>query len=223
MRYEVIGGAFPAVVCYLNRGEAMKSEAGAMLWMDSCMEMGTSGGGAGKVFGRMFSGESLFLNTYTAHADGKIAFGACVPGRILPLQVSPQRTLIVQKNGFLACEPSVDLDIHIQEKIGKGVFGGEGFVMQRISGQGMAFLECDGDLVEYELAPGQDLLVDTGHVLAFENTVGFEIKRIQGAKNVMLGGEGLFNTRVVGPGKVWLQTMPISSLANAIRPFIPTS
>ena len=223
MRYEVIGGSFPAVVCYLNRGEAMKSEAGAMLWMDSCMEMGTSGGGASKVFGRMFSGETLFLNTYTAHADGKIAFGACVPGRILPLQVNPNRTLIVQKNGFLACEPGVDLNIHIQEKLGKGIFGGEGFIMQRISGQGMAFIECDGDLVEYELAPGQDLIVDTGHVLAFESTVGFEIKRIQGAKNIMLGGEGLFNTRLVGPGKVWLQTMPISSLADAIRPFIPTT
>ena len=223
MQYEIVGGNFPAVICYLQAGESMKNESGAMLWMDPCMEMSTAGGGVGKVFGRMFTGEKLFLNQYTAKADGKIAFGTCVPGQILPVVIEPGKELIVQKNGFLACEPGVELSTHINEKIGKGVFGGEGFIMQKLSGRGMAFIECDGGFVEYTLAPGQTLLVDTGHVLAFDKSVQFEIQRIKGAKNMVLGGEGLFNTKVTGPGKVWLQTMPITGLAAAIQPFIVTN
>ncbi|MGN0038261.1 MAG: TIGR00266 family protein [Coriobacteriales bacterium] len=223
MQYEILGGNFPAVVCQLKAGESMKNESGAMLWMDPCIEMGTSGGGVGKVFGRMFSGETLFLNEYTARQDGKIAFGACVPGEILPVRIEPGRELIVQKNGFLACEAGVELSTHINEKLGKGVFGGEGFIMQRLSGEGTAFIECDGGLVEYLLESGQQLIVDTGHVLAFDKTVSFEIQRIKGAKNIVLGGEGLFHTKLTGPGRIWLQTMPITGLAQAIQPFIITS
>lgn len=223
MKYEIIGGNFPAVICHLETGELMKNESGAMLWMDPCIEMGTSGGGVGKVFGRLFSGETLFLNTYRAHSAGKIAFGACVPGEIIPVSVVPGREIIVQKNGFLACEEGVDLSVHINEKLGKGVFGGEGFIMQRLSGNGTAFIECDGGLQEYVLEAGQSLLVDTGHVLAFEHGVRFEIQRIKGAKNIVLGGEGLFNTKLTGPGKVWLQTMPISGLAQALQPFLVTT
>lgn len=223
MQYEIIGDNFPAVVCHLQAGETVKNESGAMLWMDPCIEMGTTGGGIGKMFGRMMSGESLFLNQYTARQDGKIAFGSCTPGAIIPVDIAPGREIIVQKSGFLACEANVELSVHINEKVGGGLFGGEGFIMQKLSGHGLAFIECDGSLQEYTLAAGQSLLVDTGHVLAFESGVSFEIQRVKGAKNIMLGGEGLFNTRLTGPGKIWLQTMPITGLAQAIQPYITTS
>lgn len=223
MRYEIIGGSFPAVVCYLNRGEAMKTESGSMIWMDECMTMETSGGGLGKVFGRALSGENLFQNIYTAKADGKIAFGSSFPGTILPVQITPQSSLTVQKSGFLCSEVGVDVSVALQQKVGSGLFGGEGFIMQRLTGNGMAFIECDGAMVQYDLAPGETLIVDTGNVLAVEGNMSIEIQRIKGAKNVLMGGEGLFNTKVTGPGRVWLQTMPITSVAGSIAPYIVTA
>ncbi len=222
MQYEITGGAFPVVVCNLHSGEQMITESGSMVWMSPNMQMETSAGGLGKMFSRAFSGESIFQNIYTARGDGMIAFGSSFPGKIIPLEISPGREMILQKKSFLASEAGVELSIHFSKKLGAGFFGGEGFIMQRLSGRGTAFAEIDGELVEYDLAPGQQLVVDTGNVAGFEPTVSMEIRQVPGLKNMFFGGEGVFNTLLTGPGKVWLQTMPISSVALAIRPFIPT-
>ena len=222
MKYEIKGGAFPVVVCELTDGERMITEKGSMVWMTPNMEMETTGGGIGKMFSKAFSGESMFQNIYTARGAGMITFGSSFPGKILPVEIMPGRELIVQKNAFLASEAGVDLSIHFNKKLGAGFFGGEGFIMQRLSGAGMAFIEIDGELVEYDLAPGQKMVIDTGNVAGFEPTVSIEIQQVPGLKNKFLGGEGLFNTTLTGPGKIWLQTMPISNVAMAIRPFIPT-
>ena len=222
MQYELKGGVFPVVVCQLADGEKMITEKGSMVWMTPNMEMETSGGGLGKMFSKAFSGESMFQNIYTARGAGMITFGSSFPGKILPLQIAPGREMIVQKNAFLASEAGVELSIHFNKKLGAGFFGGEGFIMQRLSGSGMAFIEIDGELVEYDLAPGQKMVIDTGNVAGFEPTVDIQSQQVPGLKNKLLGGEGLFNTTLTGPGKIWLQTMPISNVAMAIRPFIPT-
>ena len=222
MKYEIKGGAFPVVVCELTDGERMITEKGSMVWMTPNMEMETTGGGIGKMFSKAFSGESMFQNIYTARGAGMITFGSSFPGKILPLQIAPGREMIVQKNAFLASEAGVELSIHFNKKLGAGFFGGEGFIMQRLSGSGMAFIEIDGELVEYDLAPGQKMVIDTGNVAGFEPTVDIQIQQVPGLKNKLLGGEGLFNTTLTGPGKIWLQTMPISNVAMAIRPVIPT-
>ena len=222
MKYEIKGGAFPVVVCELTDGERMITEKGSMVWMTPNMEMETTGGGIGKMFSKAFSGESMFQNIYTARGAGMITFGSSFPGKILPLQIAPGREMIVQKNAFLASEAGVELSIHFNKKLGAGFFGGEGFIMQRLSGSGMAFIEIDGELVEYDLAPGQKMVVDTGNVAGFEPTVDIQIQQVPGLKNKLLGGEGLVNTTLPGPGKIWLQTMPISNVAMASRPFIPT-
>lgn len=222
MRYEITGGSFPVVVCHLENGEKMITESGSMVWMTPNMQMETSGGGLGKMFSRAFSGENLFQNIYTARGSGMITFGSSFPGRIVPLEIGPGREMILQKKAFLAAEAGVSLSIHFNKKLGSGLFGGEGFIMQRLSGQGVAFAEIDGELVEYQLEAGQQLVVDTGNVAGFEPTVSMNIQQVPGLKNMVFGGEGVFNTLLTGPGKVWFQTMPISSVAMAIRPFIPT-
>lgn len=222
MNYEIKGGAFPVVECKLEDREQMITEKGSMVWMSPNMHMETAGGGIGKMFSKAFSGESMFQNIYTARGAGLIAFGSSFPGRIMPVQISPGREMIVQKTAFLASESSVELSIHFNKKLGAGVFGGEGFIMQRLSGSGTAFVEIDGELVEYELSAGQQIVVDTGNVAGFEVGVQIDIQQVPSLKNKLLGGEGLFNTVLTGPGKVWLQTMPISSVAASIRPFIPT-
>ena len=222
MKYEIKGGAFPVVVCELTDGEQMITEKGSMVWMTPNMEMETTGGGIGKMFSKAFSGESMFQNIYTARGAGMITFGSSFPGKILPLQIAPGREMIVQKNAFLASEAGVELSIHFNKKLGVGFFGGEGFIMQRLSGSGMAFIEIDGELVEYDLAPGQKMVIDTGNVAGFEPTVSIEIQQVPGLKNKFLGGEGLFNTTLTGPGKIWLQTMPLSNVAGVLRPYMPT-
>ena len=155
MQYEIIGGSFPAVVCTLQAGEQMKTEKGSMVWMDNVFQMETSGGGIGKMFGRMLSGESMFQNIYTAHGAGMITFGSSFPGRLVALEIAPGREFILQKRAFLAAEAGVQLSIHFNQKLGTGLFGGEGFIMQRLSGSGLAFVEIGGELVEYQLQPGQ--------------------------------------------------------------------
>ena len=222
MQYELKGGVFPVVVCQLADGEKMITEKGSMVWMTPNMEMETSGGGLGKMFSKAFSGESMFQNTYTARGAGMITFGSSFPGRILALDVAPDREYILQKTAFLASEAGVQLSVHFNKKFGAGLFGGEGFIMQRLSGSGPAFVEVDGELVEYTLAPGQQMIVDTGNVLGFEPSVSIDIQQVKGIKNKLLGGEGFFNTVLTGPGKIWLQTMPISGVASAIQPFIVT-
>ena len=222
MQYELKGGVFPVVVCQLADGEKMITEKGSMVWMTPNMEMETSGGGLGKMFSKAFSGESMFQNIYTARGAGMITFGSSFPGRILALDVAPDREYILQKTAFLASEAGVQLSVHFNKKFGAGLFGGEGFIMQRLSGSGTAFVEVDGELVEYTLAPGQQMIVDTGNVLGFEPSVSIDIQQVKGIKNKLLGGEGFFNTVLTGPGKIWLQTMPISGVASAIQPFIVT-
>ena len=222
MRYEVKGGSFPVVVCQLNSGEQMITEKGSMVWMSPNMKMDTRGGGLGKMFSKAFSGESMFQNIYTAQGDGMITFGSSFPGQIKALTIGPGQEMIVQKSAFLAAESGVELSIHFSKKLGAGFFGGEGFIMQRLSGRGTAFVEIDGELVEYELAAGQQLVVDTGNVAGFEPGVQMDIQQVPGLQNKLLGGEGLFNTVLTGPGRVWLQTMPICNVAASIRPFMPT-
>lgn len=223
MKYEIKGGTFPIVICTLESGEKMITEKGSMVWMSPNMGMETTGGGLGKMFSKAFSGESMFQNIYTANGDGMIAFGSSFPGKIIPMEIAPGKEFIVQKSGFLASEAGVELSIHFNKKLGAGFFGGEGFIMQRLSGNGTAFVEVDGDLVEYELKPGQEIIVDTGNVLGFESTVSIDIQQVKGVKNIVFGGEGLFNTKLTGPGRIWLQTMPISGVAQALIPFMPTS
>ena len=222
MKYEIKGGSFPVAVCYLENGEKMITEKGSMAWMSPNMQMETHGGGLGRMFSKAFSGESMFQNHYTARGSGMIAFASSFPGEIRVLDIAPGQEFIVQKTAFLAAEAGVNLSIHFQKRMGAGFFGGEGFIMQRLSGSGTAFVEIDGDLMEYVLKPGQQIIVDTGNVAGFEPSVQMDIQTVAGAKNIFFGGEGLFNTVLTGPGKVWLQTMPIYNVANAIRPYIPT-
>lgn len=224
MRYEIKGDSLPVVICELENGERMITESGAMSWMSPNMKMETSSnGGVGKVFGRMVSGEKMFQNIYTAvNGNGTIAFASSFPGSIRAVDIAPGKELIVQKSGFLASEVGVTLSVFFQKKIGSGLFGGEGFVMQKLSGQGTAFIEIDGSTIEYNLQPGQQIVVDTGYLAAMESTCSMEIQTVPGIKNVLFGGEGLFNTVVTGPGKVILQTLPISNVAATLRPYIPT-
>ena len=222
MRYEIKGGSFPVVECQLESGEQMITERGSMVWMSPNMQMETKGGGLGRMFSKVLSGESMFHNIYTARGNGMIAFGSSFPGQIKPVQIGREQEMIVQKSAFLAAQSGVDISIHFSKKVGVGLFGGEGFIMQRLSGNGIAFVEIDGELIEYELQVGQQIVVDTGNVAGFTPGVQMEIRQVPGMKNMLLGGEGIFNTVLTGPGRVWLQTMPISNVAMSIRPYIPT-
>ena len=220
-KYEILGGNLPVVVCELAAGESMITESGSMSWMSPNMKMETtSGGGMKKMLGRLASGDSVFQNRYTAEGgDGTIAFASSFPGAIKELQISNGHSMIVQKSAFLASEEGVELSMHFQKKLGKALFGGEGFVMQKLSGNGMAFIEIDGHAVEYDLAPGQEILISTGYLAAMEETCTMDVVTVKGVKNMLLGGEGIFNTVVRGPGKVILQTMPITKVAELLIPF----
>ena len=225
MRYTIHGEPMPVVVCELDAGESMINESGSMAWMSPNMKMETtSGGGIGKVFGRLISGEKLFQNVYTAErGPGMIAFSSSFPGAIRAVEITPDRPIIAQKSAFLAATAGVSLSIHFQKKAGAGFFGGEGFVMQQISGNGIAFLEIDGSAMEYELRSGEQMIVDTGHLAMADPTVGIDVQMVKGVKNVMFGGEGLFNTVLTGPGKIVLQTMPISRFMGLISAHLPSS
>ena len=224
MKYEIKGGSFPVVVCQLDAGETMITEGGAMSWMTPNMHMETtSNGGVGKMLGRAFSGESLFLNRYTSvGGNGMIAFASSFPGSIRPYIIGPGQEIIAQKSAFLAATAGVDLSIYFQKRLGAGFFGGEGFIMQRLSGNGLVFLEFDGYIKEYELQPGQQLVIDTGYLAAMTGSCQIDIQTVPGLKNMFFGGEGFFNTVITGPGKVWLQSMPASKLAGSLLPFMPS-
>ena len=223
MKYEILGEPTPAVVCRLQAGESMITEKGSMVWMSDNMKMETNAGGVKKAFGRMFTGETMFQNEYTAIGkEGLIAFASSFPGAIYSVEITPDKPIIVQKSAFLASEKNVNISMFFQKKIGAGFFGGEGFVMQKISGNGMAFLEIDGAAVAYELAVGEKMIVDTGNLAMMDATCKLDIEMVKGAKNIFFGGEGMFNTVVTGPGKIILQTMPISGLAAALKPFFPS-
>ena len=223
MRYNITGEPMPVVICDLNPNESMITEKGSMVWMSPNMEMQTSAGGIGKAFGRMFSGESMFQNIYTAKGGpGMIAFASSFPGSIRAVEITPDRPVVVQKSGFLASEQGVELSVFFQRKGMAGFFGGEGFIMQKLSGHGTAFLEIDGSVVEYDLQPGQQIIVDTGNVAMVDATCTIDVQSVKGVKNVLFGGEGLFNTVVTGPGRVVLQTMPLSNFASSIASMIPS-
>ncbi|MCI8609391.1 MAG: TIGR00266 family protein [Firmicutes bacterium] len=224
MKYNIVGEPLPAVICDVDAGETLITESGAMSWMSPNMKMETtSGGGLGKMFGRMLSGETLFLNRYTAQGGkGQIAFASSFPGSIRAIEIAPGREVIAQKSAFLASESTVQLSTFFQKKMGAGFFGGEGFVMQKLSGQGIAFVEIDGYAVEYNLDAGECIVVDTGYLALMDSTCSLEVVTVPGVKNALFGGEGIFNTVVNGPGKVVLQTMPASAVAGSIIPYIPS-
>lgn len=223
LTYEIEGGNLPVVICHLDAGDSVVCEGGAMSWMSPNMKMMTKSGGIGKFFGRMFSGESLFMNEYIADgAPAMIAFASSFPGSIIPYRVSPGNAIIIQKSGFLAMERTLDLSVHFQRRFGAGLFGGEGFILQRVSGDGLVFIEIDGYCKEYELSVGESIIVDTGHLAAMSESCTMEIQTVKGIKNKLLGGEGFFNTKITGPGKVYIQSMPISKTAEAIIPYLPT-
>ena len=223
MQYRIEGETLPVVVCELEIGEKMITEGGSMAWMSPNMKMETTtNGGLGKALGRMFSGEKMFQNIYTAtNGSGLIAFASSFPGSIKAFEISAGNEMIFQKRAFLAGESSVKLDIFFNKKVSGGLFGGEGFILQRVSGNGTGFAEFDGHAVEYELAAGQKIVANTGHLAAMSASCTMEVQTVSGAKNILFGGEGIFNTVICGPGKVWLQTMPVEKVANSLLPFLP--
>lgn len=223
MRYEIIGKTVPAVEFTLNRGESIYSQRGGMTWQTDGINMKTNArGGVMKSLGRMFTGESIFMNTYTANVDGaKVAFATTVPGDIVSVNVGENNGFTVQKSSFLCAEPGVDMSIAFTKKFSAGLFGGEGFVLQKAKGNGMFFLEVDGDPVERILAPGEVLKVDTGNVVGFESTVSYEIETVKGLGNIFLGGEGLFLTKLVGPGRVIIQSQNFGDFAGKILGMMP--
>lgn len=217
MRYKIVGEPMPVVICELENGESMLTERGSMSWMSPNMIMSTGAGGIGKAFGRMFSGEAMFQNIYTAEKGrGMIAFASSVPGSIRAVAITPEHPVVAQKGSFLASETGVELSLFFQKKGMSGFFGGEGFIMQKLSGSGMAFLEIDGSAVEYELAAGQSIIVDSGNIAMIDATCTLAVQTVKGVKNKLLGGEGFFNSVITGPGRIVLQTMPISGLASAL-------
>lgn len=224
MKYVIKGTPLPVAICQLTKGESLICDSGAMAWMDPCMKMSTtSNGGVGKAFGRIFSGETVFQNRYVATKDGMIAFASSFPGKILPFNISAGKEIIIQKSSFLACEESVDISIFFNKKMSSGFFSGEGFIMNKISGNGIILLEIDGETVEYDLAPGQQMIVDTGYLAMMDATCKIEVQSVAGLRNKFLGGEGWFNTVITGPGRIVLQTMPISTLASNIINFLPSN
>lgn len=224
MKTEITGGNLPVLTCKMDKGEAIFTETGGMAWMTKGMKMETNtNGGLMRGLGRAFSGESIFMNTYTAEQDGEeIAFASCFPGEILEFDLTNGETIIAQKKAFLCAEKSVEMKMHFRKKLGAGFFGGEGFIMQKITGPGKAYLEIDGSITKKELAPGQILEVDNGYVAAMTEGVDLSIEMVKGLKNIVFGGEGLFLTTVKGPGTVWLQSMPLAKLAGTIYSVIPS-
>ena len=225
MEYRIIGTTLQAVIMELDPGETVYSESGGMAWMSANIKMETSGrgGGLGGALKRAVSGESLFLVEYTSQGGkGIVAFASDFPGKIVPINLAQGQQMICQKTAFLCAEKTVGLDIHFRKRLGAGFFGGEGFIMQRLTGPGVAFVCLDGEIMEYTLQANQMLKVDTGHVAMYEPTVSFDVEMVKGFSNILFGGEGLFLATLRGPGRIWLQTMPTSNLAKAILPYMPS-
>lgn len=223
MNYKIEGGNLPVLLCQLEAGEEMVCEGGSMSWMDDEIEMKTQGGGIGKMLGKMVTGEKLFQNTYVAKRAGEIAFASSFPGSILALKVTPDKPVIAQKSAFLASYGDIEFTVFFQKKMKAGFFGGEGFIMQKFSGEGIVFIEIDGSTVEYDIPAGDCKIVDTGYLAAMDGTCSMDTRTVKGVTNVLFGGEGLFNTVINGPGHIVLQTMPISKTAMALYPYIPQS
>lgn len=225
MQYEIKGSVMPMLEVRLQQGESIYTESGGMAWMSDGIQMETSGrGGLGKMLGRAMSGESLFLTTYTCRASqASIVFTPEAPGHIVPVPLQAGHTIIAQKDAFMCAEDSVQLEMHFRKRLGAGLFGGEGFILQKLTGPGTAFVEIAGEVRQYQLQPGQVLKVDPGHIAMYEPTVDYDIEMVKGVTNMLFGGEGLFLATLRGPGRVWLQTMPLANLAASIRRYIPSS
>ena len=223
MRYQIQGDNMPIVVCALEDGESVVCEAGAMSWMSPNMQMETKAkGGVGGFFGRALSGESGFQNVYTARGGGGlIAFTSSYVGNILAVEITPDKPVIIQKRAFLASTPEVNMEVFFQKKIGTALFGGEGFIMQKLSGSGIVFLELDGSVINYDLKAGEQMLISTGHLAMMDATVSMDVQQVKGAKNILFGGESLFNTVVTGPGVITVQSMPLSNLIGEIASKLP--
>ena len=223
MQYNVEGGNLPVLKISLEAGEQIQCEAGAMSWMDEGIEMQTSAGGLGKMLGRMFTNESAFMNTYIANQSGEIAFSAKFPGSIRAVEITPGNGLIIQKGSYLASAGDLTNEVYLQKRLSTGFFGGEGFLMRRFTGTGIVFLEIDGSAHEYELPAGACKIIDTGYLAAMTESCSMEIRSVKGIKNMLFGGEGFFNTAVKGPGRIIIQSMPISSTAMELYKFLPHS
>lgn len=224
MDYRLEGEDMPSLEIKLKQGESVYTESGGMAWMSGNIEMKTEGkGGLGAMLGRSLSGESMFLTTYTCDGlNGAITFTPESPGTILPIDLKPNEVIIAQKDAFMVAEESVSLEMHFRKKLGAGLFGGEGFILQKLTGPGLVFVEIAGEVREFTLNDGQTMKVDPGHIAMYEPTVNYDIQRVKGVRNILFGGEGLFLATLTGPGKIWLQTMPLSNLAGAIRRYIPS-
>ena len=223
MQYRIEGTTLPVVTVTLTPGQRIYSSSGGMSWMTQAVEMETNtGGGLGRMVKRALSGESLFIvDYYVDRGEGEVAFSAEFPGKILDLDLADGQSVIVQKDAFLCADKSVDLDMHFRKRLGAGLFGGEGFIMQRLTGPGRAFVNFDGEILVKDLQPGELLRVDTGHVAMIDPTVDFDVEIVRGFKNILLGGEGLFLATLRGPGKAYLQTMPMDKLAQKIAQYMP--
>lgn len=216
MQYRIEGGNLPALIVHLNPGETIVSQAGGRTWSRGNIATETRGGSLGKAFGRMLTGESLFMSYYTAHGPAEIAFASSFPGQIIARELKAGESVICQKSAFLCATYGVELSAHVQRKIGAGLVGGEGFIMQRVTGPGMAFFELDGYCPVYDLAPGEQLVCDTGVMALMDSSCTMNVQMVKGAKNIFLGGEGLFDTIVTGPGRVYLQTMSAAKLTQLL-------
>lgn len=229
MQHKIIGSTMPVLEMTLEPGESIIAEAGELSWMTSSIELHTStSAGANKGFfgamKRAAGGGTLFMTEYRSNAgSGVVAFATKVPGQILPVDVGRGRGYLVHRHGFLCGTPAIELSVGFQRSLGAGVFGGQGFVLQKIAGEGTAWIELDGEVVTYDLAPGETLRVHPGHVGMFEATVNFDIATLPGIRNVLFGGDGLFLAALSGPGRVWLQSLPLSNLAHALAPYLPSS
>ena len=225
MHYEIAGSTMPMLDIALEAGEAVFTEKGGMAWMSGDISMNTSSrGGVLSGLGRRLAGESFFMTTFLCNSgQGLITFTPEAPGTILPFELAPGETLICQKDSFMCAEESVKVEMHFRKKLGTGLFGGEGFILQKISGPGTAFVEITGELRQYELSAGQTMQVDPGHIALFEPTVNYDLERVKGVKNILFAGEGLFLARLGGPGRIWLQSMPLANLAAAIGSMVAGS
>lgn len=225
MEYKITGSVMESVDIHLKRGEAVYTESGGMAWMRGTIKMETTTrGGVMSGLGRMLSGESLFLTTYTCESpDGLITFTPEAPGKIIDIKLNAGQSMICQKDAFMCAEDSVGLEMHFRKKLGAGLFGGEGFILQKVTGPGVVFIEVPGEVREYVLSAGEKISVDPGHIAMFEPTVDYDIERVKGVKNVFFGGEGLFLATLRGPGKIWLQSLPLSNLAAKLSRYMPSS
>ena len=224
MRYEIHGTILPTLEVYLSNGESMYTESGGMAWMKGNIEMTTNTkGGLMKGLGRALAGESLFMTTYTSHdPEALIVFTPEAPGKVIDVRLEAGQSLICQKDTFMCAQDSVEMKMHFRKKLGAGFFGGEGFILQQITGPGFAFLEIPGEVREYALQPGETMKVDPGHIAVFEPTVKYDITTVKGLSNMLFGGEGLFLATLTGPGRIWLQSLPLSNLAAKLAKYMPT-